>query len=84
MLMRWYRAPTSGGQYHWVSEFAPKKHQKFLSYVVGSSKSSLELHKLQKLNTNFIRLAMRSWLANGDRIHCLPRRRTDPRSNHPQ
>ncbi|KAH6870177.1 amino acid/polyamine transporter I [Alternaria rosae] len=28
-------APTSGGQYHWVSEFAPKKHQKFLSYLVG-------------------------------------------------
>ncbi|KAL5114625.1 hypothetical protein ACEQ8H_007470 [Pleosporales sp. CAS-2024a] len=28
-------APTSGGQYHWVSEFAPQKHQKFLSYVVG-------------------------------------------------
>ena len=28
-------APTSGGQYHWVSEFAPKKHQKFLSYIVG-------------------------------------------------
>jgi choline transport protein len=30
-------APTSGGQYHWVSEFAPKKHQKFLSYLVGKS-----------------------------------------------
>jgi choline transport protein len=29
------RAPTSGGQYHWVSEFAPPKHQKFLSYIVG-------------------------------------------------
>ncbi|KAF8846794.1 amino acid transporter [Acephala macrosclerotiorum] len=28
-------APTSGGQYHWVSEFAPPKHQKFLSYLVG-------------------------------------------------
>ncbi|KAF1850649.1 amino acid transporter [Cucurbitaria berberidis CBS 394.84] len=28
-------APTSGGQYHWVSEFAPKKHQRFLSYLVG-------------------------------------------------
>ncbi|KAK4574910.1 hypothetical protein LTR86_000759 [Recurvomyces mirabilis] len=28
-------APTSGGQYHWVSEFAPRKHQKFLSYIVG-------------------------------------------------
>ena len=29
------RAPTSGGQYHWVSEFAPKSIQKFLSYIVG-------------------------------------------------
>ncbi|KAF2795955.1 amino acid transporter [Melanomma pulvis-pyrius CBS 109.77] len=28
-------APTSGGQYHWVSEMAPRKHQKFLSYMVG-------------------------------------------------
>ncbi|KAK8094228.1 amino acid transporter [Apiospora hydei] len=28
-------APISGGQYHWVSEFAPQRHQKFLSYMVG-------------------------------------------------
>ncbi|KAK3710108.1 hypothetical protein LTR37_010539 [Vermiconidia calcicola] len=28
-------APTSGGQYHWVSEFAPAKYQKILSYAVG-------------------------------------------------
>ncbi|KAG9203869.1 hypothetical protein G6514_002030 [Epicoccum nigrum] len=28
-------APTSGGQYHWVSEFAPPKHQQFISYLVG-------------------------------------------------
>ncbi|KAI9700999.1 MAG: hypothetical protein M1836_001667 [Candelina mexicana] len=28
-------APTSGGQYHWVSEFAPQRYQKFLSYIVG-------------------------------------------------
>ncbi|OQO00905.1 hypothetical protein B0A48_13594 [Cryoendolithus antarcticus] len=28
-------APTSGGQYHWVSEFAPRKYQKVLSYIVG-------------------------------------------------
>lgn len=28
-------APTTGGQYHWISEFAPKRHQKFLSYVMG-------------------------------------------------
>ena len=34
-LLRTCRAPTSGGQYHWVSEIAPNKHQKFLSYIVG-------------------------------------------------
>ncbi|KAJ4370130.1 hypothetical protein N0V86_008866 [Didymella sp. IMI 355093] len=28
-------APTSGGQYHWVSEFAPPQHQQFISYLVG-------------------------------------------------
>ncbi|EME38970.1 amino acid transporter-like protein [Dothistroma septosporum NZE10] len=28
-------APTSGGQYHWTSEFAPRPAQKFLSYLVG-------------------------------------------------
>ncbi|KAF2192179.1 amino acid transporter [Zopfia rhizophila CBS 207.26] len=28
-------APTAGGQYHWVSEFAPPKQQKFLSYITG-------------------------------------------------
>ena len=28
-------APTSSGQYHWVSEFAPPNVQKFLSYIVG-------------------------------------------------
>lgn len=29
------RAPTSGGQYHWESEFAPASCQKFLSYSAG-------------------------------------------------
>lgn len=28
-------APTDGGQYHWVSEFAPPHLQKFLSYSSG-------------------------------------------------
>ncbi|KAF2766876.1 amino acid transporter [Teratosphaeria nubilosa] len=28
-------APTTGGQYHWVSEFAPRSAQKQLSYIVG-------------------------------------------------
>lgn len=29
------RSPTSGGQYHWVSEFAPARYQKSLSYLTG-------------------------------------------------
>ncbi|KAK0940114.1 hypothetical protein LTR29_008308 [Friedmanniomyces endolithicus] len=28
-------APTSGGQYHWVSEFSPPRYQKVLSSVTG-------------------------------------------------
>ncbi|KIW67784.1 hypothetical protein PV04_07013 [Phialophora macrospora] len=28
-------APTAGGQYHWVSEFAPIRYQKVLSYTSG-------------------------------------------------
>lgn len=28
-------APTSGGQYHWVSEFAPSKYQQYLSHLTG-------------------------------------------------
>ncbi|KAF4624851.1 hypothetical protein G7Y89_g13317 [Cudoniella acicularis] len=28
-------APTSGGQYHWVSMLAPAKSRKFLSYMIG-------------------------------------------------
>ena len=35
-LTRARRAPISGGQYHWVSEFAPPQHQRFLSYITGT------------------------------------------------
>ncbi|KJX98666.1 amino acid permease like protein [Zymoseptoria brevis] len=28
-------APTAGGQYHWVSEFAPPQYQRVLSYASG-------------------------------------------------
>lgn len=28
-------APIAGAQYHWVSEFAPARYQKFLSYLTG-------------------------------------------------
>lgn len=27
--------PTSGGQYHWVSEFAPTEYKQFLSHLTG-------------------------------------------------
>lgn len=30
-----YRAPISGGQYFWVSIFAPPKYKRFLSYMTG-------------------------------------------------
>lgn len=29
------RAPTAGGQYHWISELSPRKYQKKLSYITG-------------------------------------------------
>lgn len=29
------RAPSAGGQYHWISEFAPPGAQKLLSYIIG-------------------------------------------------
>ena len=38
-------APTSGGQYHWVSEFAPERAQKFLSYLTGVSPWSPFFHR---------------------------------------
>ncbi|EXJ63331.1 uncharacterized protein A1O5_11652 [Cladophialophora psammophila CBS 110553] len=28
-------APTAGGQYHWISEFAPRSQQRLLSFIVG-------------------------------------------------
>jgi amino acid transporter len=36
-------APTAGGQYHWVSEFAPPHLQKFLSYYSGKLLASIAI-----------------------------------------
>jgi hypothetical protein len=38
------RAPTSGGQYHWVFEFAPSQHHKVLSYVTGKCSLQVCVH----------------------------------------
>lgn len=37
-------APTAGGQYHWVSEFAPRSKQRFLSYMTGWLCVSVKLY----------------------------------------
>jgi hypothetical protein len=34
-------APIAGAQYHWVSEFAPERFQKILSYLTGYVKVSV-------------------------------------------
>lgn len=36
-------APIAGAQYHWVSEFAPDKYQKILSYLTGYELPSLAM-----------------------------------------
>ncbi len=36
------RAPTSGGQYHWVSMLAPPSSQKFISYITGMRLAKLD------------------------------------------
>lgn len=48
------RAPTSGGQYHWVSEFAPRRAQKFLSYITG---------RHQDLGVSRAELTLIGWLS---------------------
>ncbi|KAK5705172.1 hypothetical protein LTR97_002289 [Elasticomyces elasticus] len=30
-----WQAPSAGGQYHWISEFAPRKAEKLLSFFIG-------------------------------------------------
>lgn len=41
-------APTSGGQYHWVSEWSSPRYQKFLSYITGESLLVLSQEALTK------------------------------------
>jgi choline transport protein len=53
-------APTSGGQYHWVSEFAPKKLQKVLSYIIGMFTSADHFTEFE-LTTN-IQVGFVSWV----------------------
>lgn len=40
------RSPTAGGQYHWVSEFAPPRTQKILSYLSGTQSDTSYAQRL--------------------------------------
>ncbi len=31
-----HRAPTSGGQYHWIAQLAPPSCRTFMSYIMGT------------------------------------------------
>lgn len=53
-------APTSGGQYHWVSEFAPYNLQKFLSFIIGE----LGDPRPTVYADHKCRMVLRSWMAD--------------------
>ena len=53
-------APTEGAQYHWVSELAPRRIQKFLSFLVG--KQPLQpYHPTRKLVLTIVQDTSVSW-----------------------
>lgn len=44
-------APIAGAQYHWVSEFAPERYQKILSYLTGYDTYTICRCSLSQLTT---------------------------------
>ena len=74
-----FRAPTAGGQYHWVSEFAPRRYQKFLSYTSGMILRTAP-DKMPSFSS-LVRLAIDHCLA---KFHChrLLHRRGDDSRHH--
>jgi hypothetical protein len=68
-------SPTSGGQYHWVSEFAAPRFQRFLSYLTGKV---YDICLSRTLLINLTRVALRIGLASRLRQYLLPLRYPDP------
>ena len=56
------RAPTSGGQYHWVSEFSPPEYQKFASYAAGQTSSRAHLVNSRLTSAGW--MSTLAWLAS--------------------
>ena len=77
------RAPTSGGQYHWVSEFAPRSCQRFISYIVGEALFFSNQECNLSLTAGF-RLGLCSGMANGSCISRILSGNDDPRSVGPE
>lgn len=71
------RAPTAGGQYHWVSEFAPRRGQKFLSYITGN----FYLSQCKRHRLTYHRMAFCHGMAVCHCINRLPRWHHHPRIN---
>lgn len=65
-FLRWSDvfANVASGQYHWVSEFAPKSYQKIMSYIVGEFLPTLQPHQNTIIDASIIRLVLRSRLAS--------------------
>ena len=59
-----HRAPTAGGQYHWVSLLAPKSNQKVLSYITGNGTYSPIKGFLQQSDFYSGWLTVAGWQAN--------------------
>ena len=69
------RAPTSGGQYHWVSEYAPRSSQRFISYITGMTPFVQKYVALSDTS----RLDLCPWMADRSRISCIPGGNNDSR-----
>ena len=79
-----WRAPTSGGQYHWVSEFAPRSSQKFLSFITGTSNLNVAQNTVLESQTYIVRLALRPRMAIEPRQRILSHGHPNPKPIDPQ
>lgn len=75
------RAPTSGGQYHWVAMLAPPSCRNFLSYITGTRRIATYWTARWADSPHF-RMAHCRRLASSRRIRGIPLRNTDPSTNY--
>lgn len=75
------RAPTSGGQYHWVAMLAPPSCRNFLSYITGTRRIA-SYTIVRWPNSPHIRMAHCRRLASSRRIRGIPLRNSDPSINY--